>query len=326
MDLTSSDISFDEKAVTTFVSGYAKSLAAQYKREELFLPGTGGFAYKELEKLFTDGWGDFHVGVEVNTGRTVLIRVFRKTLLEFPIIKDFVRQVSELGFNIVHENVLPVQEAVAGPGGANGLIHPPYPANLEMIMNSGKPIELAKSLEIFGKILESLSYAHSFKGLDGRLRRTFHLHLHPSLILVSSDLSECRIANLGYTQIFRNLTRAGRPRWQEPGMNPATMPPEFFRSRSVGIRERSSEVYSLGALLNFMVTGEFPFEGPSFDDFKFQHTRIIATPPRLANPALPGWLDKIILGCLEKDPENRWESVSELQRKFKEGLRSGISD
>ncbi|MFH1112625.1 MAG: tetratricopeptide repeat protein [Pseudomonadota bacterium] len=326
VDLTSSDISFEEKAVTTFVSGYAKSMAAQYKREELFLPGTGGFAYKDLDKIFSDGWGDFHAGVEVNTGRDVLIRVFRKSLLEFPIIKDFVRQVSELGFNIVHENILPVQEAVAGPGGANGLIHPPYPANLEMVMERGKPFELAKSLEIFGKILESLSYAHSFKGLDGRLRRTFHLHLHPNQILVGSGLSDCKIVNLGYTQIFRNLTRAGRPRWQEPGMNPATMPPEFFRSRSAGIRERSSEVYSLGALLHFMVTGKYPFEGPGFDDYKFQHTRIQASPPRLTNPALPRWLDKLILRCLEKDPENRWESVSELQREFTDGLGSGSSE
>jgi serine/threonine protein kinase len=143
--------------------------------------------------------------------------------------------------------------------------------------------------------------------------------------LVNSDLSECRIAGLGYSQIFRNLTRAVRPRWQEPGMNPATMPPEFFRARSVGIRERSSEVYSLGALLHYMVTGRFPFEGPAFEDFKFQHTRIIATPPKLTNPDLPDWLDEIVLGCLEKDPENRWGSVIELQEAFAKGLRSGIS-
>ncbi len=325
VNLTSNDISFDEKVVTTFVSGYAKSLAAQFKREELYLPATGGFAYKDLEVLSTDGWGQIHVGVEVNTGRTVLLRVFRKTLLEFPLIKDFVQQITEIGFNIVHNSVLPVHEPVTGPGGVYGLVHPPYPTNVEMKMGSDKPLELGKALEIFGKILEGLSYAHSFKGLDGKLRRTFHLHMHPSQVLISADLSECRIVNLGYSQVFRNLTRAARPRWQEPGMNPATMPPEFFRSRSVGIRERSSEVYSLGALLYFMVTGEFPFEGPTFDDFKFQHTRIIATPPRLSNPDLPEWLDQVILGCLEKDPENRWGSMTELQREFNQGLKSGIS-
>lgn len=320
VDLTSSDVSFEEKAVTTFVSGYAKSMAFQYKREELYLPATGGFAYKDLEVLFTDGWGTFHNGVEVNTGRGVLIRVFRKSLLDYPLIKDFVEQITELGFNIVHNSVLPVQEAVIGPGGAHGFIHPPYPGNLEMIMGPGKPLELGNALDIFGKILEGLNYAHSFKGLDGKLRRTFHLHIHPSQVLVSADLSECRIVNLGYSQVFRNLTRAARPRWQEPGMSPATMPPEFFRTRSVGIRERSAEIYSLGALLYLMVTGAFPFEGPTFDDYKFQHTRIVAPHPRMANPALPGWLDEVILRCLAKDPENRWESVSDLQDEINQGL------
>ena len=105
-------------------------------------------------------------------------------------------------------------------------------------------------------------------------------------------------------------------------MNPATMPPEFFRARTKGVRERSSEVYSLGALLYFMVTGEYPFEGPSFDDYKFQHTRIMATPPKLSNPNLPDWLDQLILCCLEKEPENRWDGVLELEDEFNRGLKS----
>ncbi len=40
----------------------------------------------------------------------------------------------------------------------------------------------------------------------------------------------------------------------------------------------------------FVATGEFPFEGPSFDDYKFQHTKIFAAPPRLIDPAFRiGW-------------------------------------
>lgn len=323
VDLTNKDISFEEKAVTTFVSGYSKSLAAKYNREELFLPATGGFAYKDMEVLFSDGWGNTHLGIEVNTGRGVLMRVFRKNLMEPPLMKEFIHQISELGFNIVHDSVLPLQETVLGPGGAYGLVHPHYPRNLELAMEPGKPLNLDKALGIFKKLLDGLSYAHNFKGLDGKLRRTFHLHMHPSQVLVSDDLSECRIASLGYSQVFRNMTRASRPRWQEPGMNPATMPPEFFRARTTGVRERSSEVYSLGALLHFMVTGEFPFEGPSFDDYKFQHTRIIATPPSLTVSDLPEWIDHVVLGCLEKEPDKRWNSVFELQKEFTDGMDRG---
>jgi serine/threonine-protein kinase len=99
-------------------------------------------------------------------------------------------------------------------------------------------------------------------------------------------------------------------------MNPVSMPPEFFRSRSGTIKERSADIYSLGVLMYFVATGEFPFEGPSFDDYKFQHTKIFAAPPRLIDPAVPDWLEPIILGCLEKEPDKRWGSVAEMHQDF----------
>ena len=103
-------------------------------------------------------------------------------------------------------------------------------------------------------------------------------------------------------------------------MNPATMPPEFFRSKAPGVRERHSEIYSLGVLLYVMITGEYPFEGPAFEDFKFQHVRISATPPSLTNSTIPVWLDQLVLGCLEKDPLNRWDNLAELQEEYHRGL------
>jgi serine/threonine protein kinase len=105
-------------------------------------------------------------------------------------------------------------------------------------------------------------------------------------------------------------------------MNPATMPPEFFRAKGAGVRERAAEVYSLGVLMYCIVTGEHPFEGPSFDDYKFQHTKIFPAPPRLINPAVPDWVEPIILGCLEKDPDSRWDSVAEIREAFRKGRQS----
>jgi serine/threonine protein kinase len=172
------------------------------------------------------------------------------------------------------------------------------------------------------KILDGLAYAHNYKGRDGKLRKTFHLHLQPSMIFVSEDFSRCQISGLGYSQIYRNLTRGKRPRWEEPGMNPATMPPEFFRTKPATIPERASEVYSLGALIYFTATGEYPFEGPAFDDYKFQHTRVFAAPPRLINSSVPDWLEPVILGCLEKEPQKRWSTVAEIQQAFKRGMAS----
>jgi len=320
--VTDQAIPMAEKAITTFVSAHSHGSRLRYTREELFLPPTGGLAYKDIEELVEDGWGTVKSGAEVNTDRLVMIRVFRRDLLDSSAMRDFIEQVGDLSFSMAHESILPLEESVTGPENESGLIHPYLPKTLEQAIKAESPPDLEARLSLMEKILDGLAYAHNYKGRDGRLRKSFHLTLQPSMIFVSEDFSLCQISGLGYAQIYRNLTRGKRPRWDEPGMNPATMPPEFFRTKAATVPERASEVYSLGALMYFTATGEFPFEGPAFDDYKFQHTRVFAAPPRLISSSVPDWLEPIILGCLEKEPQKRWSSLAEIQQAFKRGMAS----
>ncbi len=324
IDLEDADTSFDEKAVTTFVSGYSKRPLMEFAQEELFRPTSGSLAYQKMEPLMSDGWGDLHVVIQINTGRHFLMRLFRNDLLDPPTLKEFLNEVTNIGFNMAHENILPILEVVTAPNGVSGLIHPFAALTLEKVMQSEKRPEPAQRIELIAKVIDALEYAHNYKGIDGQLRRTFHLHLHPSNIVLSRDLSWCYLVGIGYSQIFRNLTRGRQPRWQDPGMNPVSMPPEFFRSKVGTIRERSADIYSLGIVIYFAATGEFPFEGPSFEDYKFQHTKIFAAPPRLIDPTVPDWLEPIILGCLEKDPAKRWDSIIQVRRALQQGMQRKI--
>ncbi|MBI5250537.1 MAG: tetratricopeptide repeat protein [Desulfomonile tiedjei] len=311
----------EDRAVTTFVSGHDRGRTGrEFNREDLLLPTAGGLAYKEMEVLVTDGWGNIHVGMEVNTGRPVLIRVFRKGLLESPALNEFISDISELGFNTVHDNILPLEEIVHGPGAVAGLVHPFFSRTLEGVMRDKKRPDLAVRLELIAKLVDGMAYAHNYTGVDGKLRRTFHLQLQSNLIFVSDDYRRLQIGGLGHSQAYRNITRGKQSRWQEPGMNPVFMPPEFFRSKGTNIKERAVDVYSLGILIYFMATGEYPFDGPALDDYKFQHIRIFAAPPRLIDPTVPDWLEPIILGCLEKEPDKRWTSISEIQQAFNRGM------
>ena len=105
-------------------------------------------------------------------------------------------------------------------------------------------------------------------------------------------------------------------------MNPATMPPEFFSSQPGIIREKAAEIYSLGILMYFAATGEYPFTGPTLLDYKLQHRTVHATPPKLVNPITPNWLEFIIMKCIEKDPDKRWGNVSEIQKTFRDGMNT----
>ncbi|AFM22827.1 protein kinase domain-containing protein [Desulfomonile tiedjei] len=310
----------EERAVTTFVSGHASGRTGnEFAREELLLPTAGGLAYKEMEALVQDGWGSIHVGMEVNTGRPVLIRLFRKGIMEPLAMKEFVAQVSETSYNAVHDNILPLEEVVRGLGGAHALVHPFFSRTLEGVMRDKRRPDLPIRLDMIQKVLNALVFAHNYTGMDGTPRKTYHLQLQSNLVFVSNDYKRLQIAGFGHSQIYRNILRPKQPRWQDPGMNPQFMPPEFFRSKA-NIKEKAADIYSLGILIYYMATGEYPFEGPAFDDYKFQHIRIFAAPPRLIDPTIPDWLEPIILGCLEKDADKRWDSVKEIANAFAKGL------
>jgi serine/threonine-protein kinase len=223
--------------------------------------------------------------------------------------------VGELGFNIEHENILTLAEITTGETGQYGLVFSHTPNTLAVALNQKGGIGINSGLNVVRKLVSAMAYAHNHRGKDGKIRRTFHLHLQPNYIFCSEDLSEVKIAGLGFSQLHRNLTGAKQPRWEQPGMNPAYMPPEFFTSqRGAAIKEKSADVYSIGALMYHILAGEAPFEGPDFEDYKMQHLKVFPAPPRLINQALDAWLEPIILGCLEKDPEKRWSSINDIEQ------------
>ena len=298
--------------VTTFVSGSDRGPKIEYTEEELYRPETGGTAYKSLEVLRTDGWGSWHKAAEVNTGKPVLLRCFKSRLLPGDQMKLFIDEVAEIAYNMIHENILTPEEQVIGPDRTHGNTYVHYPFTLEQIMYKDRRPPLEIRFRILRDIASGMHFAHNYVGLDGKMRRTYHLQLQPSLVMLSEDLSQCKIANFGQVQSFRNRILAKEPRYKDPGMNPAYMPPEFFRLRATTIIERVADVYSLGALMYYVVTGQQPFDGPSFEDYKFQHTKVTPSPPEMVDPAIPQWMDDLILKALEKQPENRWQNVKEI--------------
>src|SRR5438046_2581331 len=65
-------------------------------------------------------------------------------------------------------------------------------------------------------------------------------------------------------------------------------------------------------MLYAMVTGAAPFAGESMLQVMYQHVAKKPKNPQEANPELPDYLAQIILRCLEKDPERRYQSAREI--------------
>jgi eukaryotic-like serine/threonine-protein kinase len=94
---------------------------------------------------------------------------------------------------------------------------------------------------------------------------------------------------------------------------PSYMSPEMaLGSAEVDWR---SDIYALGCVAYSLVTGRRVFEGPSSTQIISDHIRKPPTPPgRRTETPLPPELERIIMSCLEKDPQNRPQSALELGR------------
>jgi serine/threonine protein kinase len=138
-------------------------------------------------------------------------------------------------------------------------------------------------------------------------RGIIHRGLKPSNIMLSAD-GRAKIAGFRTAQLSLG---AGAGSGQKPARRVvAYQAPELLAGTSEGTV--ATDVYSLGVILYFLLTGDAPFVGDTLGET----ARLICdqppTPPRQVRPEVPRELETICLRCLEKDPSRRYASAADL--------------
>jgi serine/threonine-protein kinase len=187
-----------------------------------------------------------------------------------------------------------------------------------------RTLEMRQLLTRFVTVCHAIDYAHS--------RGVIHRDLKPSNIMLG-PYGESLVVDWGLAKAFDqpmttdsielpiHPTAAGSTQATMLGQavgTPAFMPPEQAAGRVDQMGPRS-DIYSLGATLYNLVTGELPFSGNASDVLRQVKTSS-PSPPRKRNRHVPAPLDAIVMKAMAFKPDDRYQSVHELAQEVERYL------
>ena len=248
--------------------------------------------YELLEKIADGGMGSVYRGRHRDTGQIVAIKVVPPTMAGNAVLLKRFEQEFRAASMLDHPNI--VRALDYGESGNTPFLVMEFVdgETLGKRIERGGPIPEAEDIRVIAQVAQGLHRAHK-QGM-------IHRDVKPDNVLLTAD-GEAKLADLGLVKEVEtdlNLTRTGR------GLGtPHFMAPEQFRNaKNADVR---CDIYSLGATLYMMVTGELPFRGMGPLDAWMKKMANDLTPARTLTPALSERVDWAIRRAMSADPEMR---------------------
>jgi serine/threonine-protein kinase len=249
-------------------------------------------------ELGAGGMATVYLAHDVKHNRKVALKVLRPELAAVIGAERFLKEI-EVTANLQHPHILPLHDS----GEAESFLYYVMPfvegETLRDKIDREKQLAVDEAVGLTRSVAAALDYAHR--------REVVHRDIKPENILIHDG--QPMVADFG---IALAVSEAGGARLTETGLSVGT-PHYMSPEQAMGDRELDarSDVYSLGAMLYEMLTGEPPYTGPTAQAIVAKVITEKAPPVTAARPTAPPHVAASIDKSLQKLPADRFASASE---------------
>ncbi len=277
-------------------------------KEELTTGSTFARRYQIIEELGKGGMGKVYKANDTKINEKIALKLIKPEVAADK--KTIERFSNELKFarKIRHGNVCQMFDLNEEQGTHYITMEYVRGEDLKRLIRKMGHLSVGQVIPIAKQVCDGLAEAHKLG--------VIHRDLKPQNIMIDEE-GNARIMDFG---IARSITGKGITGAGVMIGTPEYMSPEQGEVKEV---DQRSDIYSLGVILYEMVTGRVPFEGETPLGIAMKHKSEMPKHPKELNAQIPDDLNLVILKCLEKDKEKRYQSAGEVRSEL-ERIEKGI--
>jgi serine/threonine protein kinase len=267
--------------------------------------------YRVLQKIGAGGMGVVYQGLDTHLDRLVALKILPQESVADSERRRRFAQEAKAASALNHPNIITVYDIDNADGVDFIAMEYVEGRTLEQLIGRhGMPLKQA--LAYATQIADAMSKAHA-AGI-------IHRDLKPTNIMITGD-DQVKILDFGLAKLVamggledgalaastlsETLTKEGRLLGTA-----AYMAPEQAEGKPVDAR---SDIFSFGLVLYEMLTGRRPFRGDTKMAMITAMLHEEPTPPRQIVPELPAEVERVVMRCLRKDPQRRWQGMADLK-------------
>ena len=253
--------------------------------------------YEVLKRVGSGGMADVYMAKDHKLNRNVAVKVLKSEYVEDEkFLKKFETEAQAVA-RLSHPNIVNVYDVGIEDGINYIVMELAEGITLKEYIRKKGYLSPKETVEISIQIASAISHAHK--------NHIIHRDIKPQNILVS-DTGVIKVTDFGIAKatssntVTSTATAMGSVHY---------ISPEQAKGRFC---DEKSDIYSLGITMYEMVTGHVPFDHENGVTIALMHLQNEITPPSQIRDGIPDSLEKIILKCTMKKPEERYQTADEL--------------